>query len=147
MLNFDAVTIEEVICLAKKLRKQGKSRESIISERCGSCQSLAAIAAFLGSEENDSRAYDSAKDALTKYLLDLPIKTVNDIWALMYLGRNGAFDGIQSVPVHKRLALYRKKPCFRDDKYSMVRHMVGKSKLLDEYLEDGLRYIRKQKKE
>ena len=60
----------------------------------------------------------------------------------MYLGRDGEFDGIQRIPVHKRLSMYQTKKYFRDNKYEMVNHMVGKNRLLDEYLKTGLRFIK-----
>lgn len=142
-VHFDPVIISKVINLSKTIQKHSDIKHSETTDRKGLVRWLSDMNAYSADSENeDYRAYQAAKNDFVEYLSDLPLATVKDILALMYLGRNGCFDGICHVPVHKRLSIYANSHCFRDnEKSKMIKHMAGKSKLLDKYLEDGLRFI------
>lgn len=140
-IHFDLRTIKLVIKRAKILRLCGDVDESKIPSENG-CICLADIPYPPDLTDADTQAFYAAKKALVAYLTDLSLSAVYDIIALMYLGRNGEYDGIRSVPVHRRFALYDHRHCFNNDKQRIIKHMVGKSGRLDIYLEAGLRFIK-----
>jgi hypothetical protein len=139
--NFDLQTIKSVIARAKILRLCGDAEESKIPAENG-CICFADIPYPPDLTDADTQSYYAANKALVSYLSDLSLSAVYDIIALMYLGRNGDYDGIQSVPVHRRFAMYDHRHCFENDKQRVIKHMVEKSRRLDIYLETGLRFIK-----
>ena len=145
-VHFDPVIISEVINLSKNLRKHSDAKHSKTPRRNGVIRASDIPVYPADTKDEDVLAYRAAKDAFIEYLSGLSITMVKDIMALMYLGRNGCFDGICLVPVHKRLSIYENSHCFRDDeKDKMIIHMAEKSRLLGEYLEDVLRFINEPK--
>jgi hypothetical protein len=136
-VHFDPAIIGEVIRLAKILRKCSDVNCSKIPSTNGTIRASDIPVHPADTKDEDVLAYRAAKNDVMTYLSGLPLQTVKDILALMYLGRNGKYDGLHRVPVKKRLALYDDSRNFKD-KNDMIRQMVEKCRLLDEYLEDGL---------
>jgi hypothetical protein len=142
-IHFDNPTIDRVIKLAKTVRMYGDMVNAKIPTQNGMMIFSDAVTYFDEAEDEDRRNHRLSQDALKAYLSGLSLETVRDILALMYLGRNGEFDGIRYVPIRKRLLMYVGKDNFWNNKHRMINHMAGKSRLLDEYLETGLRYIKR----
>lgn len=137
-VQMDIVSIRHVIVLAKRAAETEKAVYSKLT-KLGAVHTLAEAAACYNDPENNYvRADNNAKTALESYLLTLPYETVCDIWALMYLGRNGQFDGVEIIPVHERIPLYRNDSAGLETD-ELARHIAGKSPLLAEYLQTGLR--------
>ena len=86
------------------------------------------------------RIHHEAQTELIKYLSTLHYKVLCDVRSLMYLGRNGIFDGIETVPVNQRFSFYRNNG-FGYKKREMIRHIASKSPMLHEYLLTGLQLI------
>jgi len=150
-INFDMPTIMTVVKWAKILRLAGGLKHSEISQQNPSqesspgfpqLQKMSDIQYPPDLSDPGTLVFYISKNALIAYLTSLSHDTVYDIIALMYLGRNGEYDGIRSVPVHRRFALYDHHHCFYNDKQRVIKHMVSKSRCLDEYLETGLRLIK-----
>jgi len=139
--NFDLQTIKLVIKRAKILRLCSDVKMSKIPSKDGLI-CFADVPCPPDLSDTDTQAFYSAKEALVSCLTELSLDAVYDIIALMYLGRNGNFDGIKKVPVNRRFAAYDQRQCFKSDKQQIIKHMVGKCRLLDTYLEDGLRFMK-----
>jgi len=121
----------------------GTVEKVILSKIAGgrSTFSMAEVEAYMKNPGNPNvRALQEARTKLTNYLLTLSLETLCDIRGLMWLGRNGPHDGVEIVPIHQRLNLYR-TVCSEDKRDDIAYYVVSKSPALYEYLTTGLRLI------
>ena len=136
----DIAAVGHIMPLAKRAGETYKDLCSGIPAENG-LYSLADAAEYFDEPGNEyARVHKKAITELKNHLLSLPLKTVQDLMTLMYLGRNGAFDVINSIPVHWRFRLYRNDK-FRGGKDGIIKHMVGKSPVLYKYWKTGLQFM------
>jgi len=136
----DITAVMNTIALAQKASTVEKN---IMSEIAGGRPtfSMAEVEAYMKNPGNPNvRALREARIKLTNYLLTLSLETLFDIRGLMWLGRSGGHDGIEIVPVHQRLGLYRTAGS-EEKKDDIAHYIASKSPILHEYLTTGLRLI------
>ena len=137
---------ERIIALCKNLDVFRKRFEAKIPKSdCGSYCLANYPKCSPDSDDPDIRDYCAASALLKEFLKTLSFKMLNDIMALMYLGRNGAWDGVQYMPTRERFPFYRKEHRSKDNKDITIKRIAGKSPLLHEYLEEGLRWLERRR--
>ena len=143
MSEISSVDIAAVMNTVALAQIAGTVEKAIMSEIAGGRPtfSMAEVESYMKNSENPNvRALREAHTKLTNYLLTLSLETLCDIRGLMWLGRSGGHDGIETVPVHQRLGVYR-TACSEDRKNGIVKYIASKSPILHEYLTAGLKFI------